>query len=273
MSSHPIRMVLVVLLLSGCGSVPDTGSPVRNPAAAPHPPIPVSYGYEIVATYPHDPNAFTQGLIWFEDALYESTGLYGQSSLRKVELNTGQVLQSHTLPGNFFAEGITLWKDEIILLTYQEKVALVFDRKTLKPQREINYPIATEGWGLTSDGTRLIFSDGTDLLRFLDPATFRVLNAIRVTEQGKPIDKLNELEFINGQIWANIWYENRIIRIDPTSGYVVGSIDLQGLLPGKVHLGDNAVLNGIAYDSKSNRLFVTGKLWPKLFEIRVVPRQ
>ncbi len=222
-------------------------------------------GFKVAHTYPHDPDAFTQGLFFHDGFLYEGTGLRGRSSIRKVELETGKVLQQVDLPGEVFGEGITLWGDRIIGLTWQEGVAFVLDLKTFKLWRKFNY--AGEGWGLTHNDKELIMSDGTPELRFLDPLSFKELRRVKVTADGRPIDELNELEWVDGEVYANIWQTDRIARINPKTGVVTGWIDLAGLLPQRRSSDD--VLNGIAYDAKTKRLFVTGKLWPKLFEIQL----
>ena len=227
-------------------------------------------GYQIVQSYPHDQSAFTQGLIYLDGALYESTGLKGQSSLRKVDLDTGKILQFVADPADYFAEGLTNWGSTLVQLTWQSHIALVYDRATFHVLRTFQYP--GEGWGLTQDGRNLILSDGTATLRFLDPATFNEVRRITVRSAGKPIDKLNELEYIHGEIYANIWYSDRIARISPQTGKVLGWIDLKGLAGAAGATANGAVLNGIAYDAAHDRLFVTGKLWPKIFEIRVVPK-
>jgi glutaminyl-peptide cyclotransferase len=221
-------------------------------------------GYAIQHVYPHDPTAFTQGLQYVDGVLYEGTGLNGRSSIRKVKLETGEVLQQRDVPSAYFGEGIVVWQRELIELTWQSEVAFVYDRDTFEPMRTFTYH--GEGWGLTSDGTNLIMSDGTAELRVLDPTTFTERRRIRVTAAGVPVKNLNELEVVKGEILANIWQTNYIARISPASGKVTGWIDLRGLLPAAdSHNVD--VLNGIAYDAVHNRLFVTGKLWPKLFEI------
>jgi glutamine cyclotransferase len=226
-------------------------------------------GYRIVHTYPHDQQAFTQGLIFIDGHLYESTGIEGKSSLREEDLETGRILQFHDVPSKYFAEGLTDWGSTLIQLTWQSHVALVYDRETFHFQRSFQYD--GEGWGLTHDAKTLILSDGTATLRFYDPATFRETKSIIVKDHGKPVDQLNELEFIRGQIYTNVWHSDRIARISPATGAVLGWIDLSGLLPASQHASAEAVLNGIAYDAAHDRLFVTGKLWPKIFEIRVVP--
>jgi len=224
--------------------------------------------YQVIHTYPHDSQAFTQGLIYLDGHLYESTGLEGHSSLRMEDLDTGRILQFQDVP-KYFAEGLTNWGSTLVQLTWQSHVALVYDRFSFHLLRTL--PYTGEGWGLTQDGHSLILSDGTATLRFLDPATFRVLRRITVRDHGNPVTQLNELEFIHGQIYANIWYSNRIARISPATGKVLGFIDLTGLLPASERSDSGAVLNGIAYDAEHDRLFVTGKLWPKLFEIKIIP--
>jgi glutamine cyclotransferase len=225
--------------------------------------------YRIVRTYPHDPHAFTQGLVFVDGSLYESTGLEGQSSLRMVDLETGRILQSQLVDSRYFAEGLTAWGSTLVQLTWESHVAFVYDRFSFRMLRTYSY--TGEGWGLTQDGKSLILSDGSDTLRFFDPATFRETRRLAVKDHGKPVLEINELEFIHGKIYANIWHSDRIARIDPASGKVLGWIDLKGLLSADQHTSPEAVLNGIAYDSAHDRLFVTGKLWPKLFEIEVVP--
>lgn len=225
--------------------------------------------YRVILAYPHDSHAFTQGLLYLDGHLYESTGLRGQSSLRVEDLETGKILQYVAIPSQYFGEGLAAWGNELIQLTWQDHVALVYDRATLHMLHTFNY--TGEGWGLTSDGKNLILSDGTSTLRFLEPATFKEVRRVTVRSAGKPVEKLNELEFIHGEVYANIWYSDRIARISPQTGKVLGWIDLTGLLPAGERSGNDAVLNGIAYDADHDRLFVTGKLWPKIFEIEVVP--
>ena len=226
--------------------------------------------YQVVHTFPHDSQAFTQGLVYIDGHLYESTGIAGQSSLRMEELETGRILRFHDVPSQYFAEGLTNWGDTLIQLTWESKTALVYDRDTFRLLRTFHYD--GEGWGLTQDGKHLILSDGTATLRFLDPATFKQQRRIVVKDRGKPVTQLNELEFVRGEILANIWHSDRIARISPASGRVIGWIDLSGLLPESQRSGPEAVLNGIAYDSANDRLFVTGKRWPKIFEIKLIPR-
>jgi glutaminyl-peptide cyclotransferase len=227
--------------------------------------------YKIVHEYPHDQKAFTQGLIYLDHSIYETTGLEGHSSIRHVELETGKVLQRQEVPRPYFAEGLTNWHDQLVQLTWVSHVGFVYDRLTLNLKSEFHY--AWQGWGLAQDGKQLIASDGSETLRFLDPETYSVTREITVTDGVEPIKNLNELEYVRNEIYANVWQTNLIARISPSTGKVLSWIDLTGLLPPT----DNAtsqpdVLNGIAYDSAEDRLFVTGKLWPKLFEIKVVDR-
>ena len=234
-------------------------------------PEPVFYGYKVIHTFPHDPNAFTQGLVWNNGYLYEGTGLAGQSTLRKVELETGKVVQSINLPVKYFGEGITIFKDKIIQLTYLSKVGFVYDKETFKLLREFHYP--TEGWGITHDGKRLIMSDGTPTLYFLDPQTFEEIFSVNVYCRNNLLWDINELEFIDGRIYANIWRTDQIAIIEPKTGQVTGLVELGGLLAGKDRTRKVDVLNGIAYDPVNHRLFVTGKFWPKLYEIKLVPKK
>ena len=226
---------------------------------------PVSH-YRVVHTYPHDPGAFTQGLIYLDGFLYESTGLNGRSSLRMTELATGKVLQKVPVNATYFAEGMTDFAGKLYQLTWQNGKVFVYDRFSFRLVRDHSY--TGEGWGLTHDGKRLIMSDGSAQLRFIDPTTFAVTSKITVTDQGRPIDRLNELEYVKGEIWANVWQTETIARIAPATGKVLGWIDLTGLLTPTEAQGVD-VLNGIAYDAKADRLFVTGKLWPKIFEIKL----
>src|SRR5579862_6549745 len=227
--------------------------------------------YQIIHTYPHDPNAFTQGLIFVDGHLYESTGLNGRSSLRMVDLTTGQVLQEHDLPSEYFGEGLTDWGSTLIQLTWTAHKGFVYDRFSFSQLRTFDYQ--REGWGLTHDGTQLIMSDGTAYLRFMDPKSFRVTHRVHVVDEGgRAIDNLNELEYIHGEIFANIWHSDKIARISPQTGKILGWIDLSAIIDQRELQGDG-VLNGIAYDSGGDRLFVTGKLWPKLFEIKITHRK
>jgi glutaminyl-peptide cyclotransferase len=227
------------------------------------------YGYQIVRVYPHDPKAFTQGLQYVDGVFYEGTGQVGQSSIRRVEVDTGKVLQQRDVPAPHFGEGITVWKHDLIELTWQTHVAFVYDRNTFEPKKQFKYP--GEGWGLTHDGANLIMSDGTSDLRVLDPVTFVEKRRIKVTAAGAPLRELNEVEFVKGEIFANIWQTDYVARISPETGKVTGYIDLRGLLS-PADRARTDVLNGIAYDAEHDRLFVTGKWWPKLFEIKVVKK-
>jgi len=226
------------------------------------------YTYNIVNIYPHDRNAFTQGLVFEDGFLYEGTGLYEQSTLRRVELETGSVLQIRELPSQFFGEGITIYEDKIIQLTWQSHVGFIYDKDSFELLGEFNY--STEGWGITHDGNRLIMSDGTQTLYFLDPETFEVISQVEVLDSRGPVHSLNELEYVQGKIYANVWQTDRIAIIDPETGRVTGWVDLKGLLTEEDRSEPVDVLNGIAYDAEGDRLFVTGKLWPKLFEIELV---
>jgi len=233
-------------------------------------PIP-EYGYQVVHVYPHDPLAFTEGLFYLDGYLYESTGLPGQSSARKVKLETGEVVQKHEVPEQYFGEGIIAWKGKLVQLTWQTEVGFVYDLNTFETRSEFHYP--GEGWSMTEDNRRIIMDDGTPQLRFWDPDTLREIGRLTVTANGEPVTNLNELEWVKGEIYANIWMTDRIARIDPKTGKVVGWIDCTGLLnPSDRVEGQTDVLNGIAYDAEHDRLFVTGKRWPKLFEIKVVTK-
>ena len=229
-----------------------------------------TYGFQVVRSYPHDRTSFTQGLIVRDGFFYEGTGHYGQSALRKVKIETGEVLQHKVLDAQYFGEGITEWKGSLLQLTWQSQIGFVYDVHTFERTRTFTYK--GEGWGLTHDGTRLILSDGTPKLRFLDPATFKETGSIVVRGARGPVEDLNELEFIHGEIFANVWQTDRIARIDPKSGRISGWIDLTGLMSAAERGTADAVLNGIAYDAAADRLFVTGKLWPRIFEIRLVKR-
>ncbi len=228
-----------------------------------------AYGYKVVNVYPHDESAFTQGLVFDEGVLFEGTGQYGRSTLRKVDLETGVVQKEISLLPWIFGEGITVWDDRIIQITWRSKMGFVYDKESFAETG--NFAYQTEGWGITSDGSHLIMSDGSDALYFLDPETFQVQKQLRVKYKGEQVGWLNELEYVKGKIYANIWTKNSIAIISPKTGEVVAWIDLDGLLPEEDRAGAN-VLNGIAYDPLDDRLFVTGKLWPKLFEIDLVEK-
>ena len=246
---------LVATLLSACSPQARAATPV--------------YGYAVVRTYPHDPHAFTEGLFLRNGFLYESTGLAGASSIRKLDLETGQVQLERSIASQFFGEGIIDWKDRLISLTWKNQVGFVYGLDDFETRGEFSYP--GEGWALTRDDHQIYMSDGTSRLRFLDPETLRETGGVTVTDEGQPVDQLNELEWVKGEIYANIWQTDRIARIDPLTGEVKGWIDLTGLLPVADQAGVD-VLNGIAYDAETDRLIVTGKFWPRLYEIRLVAK-
>ena len=266
----PARTLALLLLGAALGWV--AGCDARSDSAAPAAPAQAAVAastYEVVHAYPHDPNAFTQGLVFLNGEFLESTGLNGQSTLRRVELTTGRVLQQVRVPAEYFAEGMTVLGGKIYQLTWKAQKGFVYDLATFAPEKE--FPYTGEGWGLTTDGHSLILSDGTHHLRFLDPVTFKVTRTVQVLRDGQPLRLLNELEFVRGEIYANIWQSQSVARIDPASGRVLGVIDFFGLLPPNEHTPTTDVLNGIAYDPAANRLFVTGKNWPKVYEVRVKP--
>jgi len=247
---------IAVLLMSAVHGTGVSGQAARLPV----------FGYTMVHSYPHDRDAFTQGLEYVDGVMYESTGLKGRSSIRRVKLETGEVLQSRPLDAAHFGEGITLFGDQLFQLTWQSGLAFVYERTTFAPRTSYRY--RGEGWGLTHDRTSLIMSDGTEYLRFLDPATFAEQRRVRVTGVGEPVKNLNELEYVKGEVLANVWLTDFIVRIDPQTGQVKGYVDFSGLLP-LAQRGQDAVLNGIAYDPAGDRLFVTGKLWPRLYEVKI----
>lgn len=237
--------------------------PATNALAAP------TFGYQVIAEYPHDPDAVTEGLLYDGGYLYESTGLNAQSSLRRIDVDTGEILQIHNLQPRYFAEGITLWGDTLIQLTYVSRKAFVYDRDTFALLGEL--PYTGQGWGLTNDGARLLMSDGSSWLEYRDPVTFDSLGGVEVTEDGAPVDEINELEYVNGLVFANVWPGNAVLMIEPDSGEVVGRLDLTALQPPSNRRINTSVANGIAYDAVGDRLFVTGKYWPKVYEIALVP--
>jgi glutaminyl-peptide cyclotransferase len=251
--SRPAHILLFLLALIG-------------PATAQ---TPTDYAY-VVNAYPHDTQAFTEGLFYLNGYLYESTGLNGQSTIRKEKLETGEVVQQQALDSRYFGEGIVDWKSQLIQLTWQSQIGFVYDLETFKQRQAFHYH--GEGWGLTRDDQHIIMSDGTNTLRFLDPETLKEVGSISVTADGRAIGNLNELEWVKGEIYANIWQSNVIARIDPKSGNVLAWIDLSNVVAAAGVHDNNAVLNGIAYDQARDRLFVTGKLWPWLFEIRLAHR-
>ena len=232
---------------------------------------PQQYGYRVVKSYPHDRNAFTQGLEFRDGSLYEGTGLVGRSSLRKVNLETGQVVQRFDVPQPFFGEGITVLNQRIVQLTWQSQTGFIYDKSTFRLLGSFNY--SGEGWGMTNDGKQIYMSDGTSQLRVWDPATFKEIRRITVKDGSREITALNELEFVRGEILANVWQTDRIARIGPKDGKVLGWIDLGGILSRSDRPEPEAVLNGIAYDATADRLFVTGKLWPRIFEIQILPKK
>lgn len=258
----PEVLLLVLLILQASCSYSD--EPMASVPASQN--VPLSK-FEIVKVYPHDRNAFTQGLIYYNGFLYESTGRHGASSLRKVDLQTGKVLKKVDVPAQYFAEGMTIFRGKAFQLTWQAHKGFVYDLETFRLEREFAY--SGEGWGLAHDDESLILSDGTSNIRFLDPSTFEMKRTISIYDKGVPLTELNELEFVKGEIYANIWHTDRIVRIDPHTGNILGWIDLTSLLAPGERRDEEAVLNGIAYDEAKDRLFVTGKLWPKIFEIRL----
>jgi glutamine cyclotransferase len=268
-----IKLTFVILLLfaAACDISQANNSGIQQPQAT----VPFrvqNFNYEVINTYPHDPGALTQGLVYHQGFLYESTGLEGRSSLRQVDLATGQVLKKTDVPTPYFAEGLALFNNHFYQLTWQSQKAFVYNfdfAHAFAPIKTFSY--SGEGWGLTDNGQSLIMSNGSNQIRFLDPETFQVQRTISVTENDRPVNMLNELEFIKGEIFANIWLTDRIVRIDPASGRVTGWINLAGLLSSEERNRAD-VLNGIAYDEAGDRLFVTGKLWPKLFQIRLISR-
>ena len=278
-------LLMLAILALGCGNTPNTNGPntvangPRNSNASKPKTVPVST-YEIVKTYPHDPKAFTQGLVYRDGFLYESTGEYEESTLRKVNLETGKIVQQYKVPDDYFAEGIAIIGDKIYQLSWRERTAWVYNLADFKLLRELRY--SGEGWGLTYDGTNLFLSDGTHVIRVLNPETFEVVRTIAVNDEtGRPLMKLNELEFIKGEIWANRWHSeeigkpNHIAKIDPASGELKGWVDLSNISPEdqRGNDKDENTLNGIAYDEAGDRIFVTGKNWKNLYEIRVKPKQ
>jgi glutamine cyclotransferase len=229
--------------------------------------VPKKYGYKVIHTYPHDREAFTQGLIYDKGVLFEGTGQKTGSTLREVELATGAVIRQHNLDASLFGEGIALYNDRIYQVTWENKVGFMYDKSTFKVINKIYY--STQGWGLTAMDDRIVMSDGTNILYFFEPEMFTVVSRVEVYDNEKKLDSLNELEYIDGEIWANIWMTDQIARIDPSSGKVLAYIDLKGILPESERNPDTDVLNGIAWDKEGKRIFVTGKKWPKLYEIRL----
>jgi glutamine cyclotransferase len=248
-------------------------APLCNSQSGAHmiPAAPPEYSFKIIHVFPHDPNAFTQGLTYRNGFLYEGTGLQGRSSLRKVRLETGEVLQRTDLPQEFFGEGITILNNQVIQITWQSQAGFVYDLKDFHPLRRFSY--TGEGWGLATNGREIFMSDGTAEIRVLDGATLEEKRRLQVHDGNTAITRLNELEYVEGEIFANVWETDRIARISPQSGKVIGWIDLTGILSPAFRRGADAVLNGIAYDPAGKRLFVTGKLWPSIFEIQLIRKQ
>lgn len=264
-----VGALLALVLVGGSVAVAQEATPAAaaSPAAAD---VPV-YGYRVVNEYRHDRDAFTQGLVFVDGTFYEGTGLEGESDLRQVELETGEVLRERPLDARYFGEGIAVLGDRVYQLTWRSGVCFVYDRETFEPVGTLEYP--TEGWGLTTDGERLIQSDGSSQLFFRDPETFAEVGRVEVRYNDQPVTNLNELEYIDGEVWANVWRTDVVVRVDPATGDVTGVIDLSGLLSeNEARRRPVDVLNGIAHDPATGRVFVTGKLWPKLFEIELVPR-
>ena len=261
--SRKHRFALPALLLLALCACAEAG-PGPNPQAAPK-----RFRFEVVKAYPHDPAAYTQGLLWWEGVLYESTGQYGESTLRKVDLETGKVLQKINLNPRLFGEGLALLGDKLYQLTWEAGLCFVYDRASF--QRLASFTNATEGWGLAVLGKDLVMSDGSSVLTVRNPESFDLVRRIRVTDDRGPVQYLNELEVIDGEIYANVYQTDRIVIIDPESGRVKAEVDFSGLLPAADHHPAVDVLNGIAWDAKGKRLFVTGKNWPRLFQVKLVP--
>lgn len=254
-----VVVALVSLYLgTGCAVLPSR-------AAAP------TSGYQVVAKFPHSTGSYTEGFLFLDGLFYEGTGLEGHSALMAIAPSTGQPIQKRELPPQYFGEGIVDWGANLYEWTWQSHVCFVFDRFSMRPVKQFTY--TGEGWGMTHDKTGIITSDGTSTLRFRNPATFAETRHIVVHDGSKAIDQLNELEYVKGEIYANVWHDDRIARISPRDGRVLGWIDLHGILPDSQRVNAESVLNGIAYDAAHDRLFVTGKQWPAIFEIKVVPRR
>jgi len=270
-----------LLLVSACGckaSAPpaapsDAPKATVRAAAAPAAPATVApvYGYSVVAKYPHSTDSYTEGFLYKDGKFYEGTGMEGRSGLQVLDPATAKVLQERKMTNNFFGEGVVDWGPNILQWTWQTHIGVVMDRATLKPLHTFTY--TGEGWGMTHDNKRLITSDGSATLRFRNPETFEETGHIDVKDGDKPVDQLNELEYINGEIWANVWHLERIARISPKDGKVISWVDVTGILPASEKRDDESVLNGIAYDEAKGRIFITGKQWPTIFEIKVGPKK
>ena len=269
-------MLILATVFCGNDSVSSSSEALPSKTSSPqslttdrYDDIPNYYSYRVVNIYPHDRRAFTQGLVYHNGVLYEGIGGYGQSALRKVEIETGRVLEEHNLLPEFFGEGITIFGQHIFQLTWKSHLGFIYDQGSMRILRQFRY--ATEGWGITNNDNALIMSDGTSTLYYMDPTTFELTHELQVTERGRPVENLNELEYIGDEIYSNIWMKDVIVRISPDSGKVTSWINMDGLLTHEDRAIPVDVLNGIAYDDSNNRLFVTGKLWPKLFEIELIP--
>ena len=260
------RVIAISMVMLACSNSPKGDEPKANQVPALPQIVPI-HSFRVLRTFVHDPQAFTQGLVFDHGELFESTGLYGASSLRRVDLESGDLLRLRALPDSLFGEGITIWKNHIVQITWREHTGLVYDRESFDLLKSFEYE--TEGWGITHDGKRLIMSDGTATLYFIDPKSFSQLGSVIVHDADGQVTLLNELEYIKGEVFANILQSDRIARIDPNSGKVLGWIDLTGILPQDLRTNTTGVLNGIAYDNKEDRVFVTGKNWPQLFEIEI----
>lgn len=272
-------LLATCLVVSGCSDkdmpIEDTPPQTQNNAETPDTSStpngairPNIQSYEILATHPHDARAFTQGLFFWEGFLYESTGQFGESTIRKTNIETGEVIAFRDIPPEYFGEGITRWKDKIIALTWRAGTGFVIDLETLSPLDVFGYP--GEGWGITANDTHLIQSDGSSIVRFLNPETFTIERTLNVKLNGKPLRNINELEWVNAEIWANVWQSELIARIDPETGHVTAVIDFTGLTPDAARSDpEDNVLNGIAYDAATGRIWITGKRWPELYEIKV----
>lgn len=266
-SCYGATLLAIALALAACAKQPESVPATPKLAGSATEPAPIRYTYEVVRSWPHDPRAFTQGLVFRNGELLESTGLNGESSLREVDIKTGRPLKQITVPQQYFAEGLAVLGSHAYQLTWQNHKGFIYDVDTFRQEAEFAY--TGEGWGLATDGKELILSDGTNKIRFLDPKTFEVTHSIDVTYNGRPVVRLNELEWIKGEIFANVWQTDVIERIDPATGHVVGEIDFSGLLAPQDHGPETDVLNGIAYDPVGDRLFITGKKWSKMFEVRL----
>jgi glutamine cyclotransferase len=267
-----LRIAVFAFAVTACQEKPqEVQPPAAEARPAPDWKAHPTLGYEVIRELPHDPDAFTQGLLLSGEDWIESTGGYGTTSIRRVERETGRVLEKKDLPAEFFGEGVAELKGKLFQLTWKSQQGFVYEAKTLKLVGSFNY--RGEGWGLTTDGESLIMSDGSDRLRFLDPRTFRERREVRVRLDGEPVDLLNELEFIEGEVFANVWHTEKIMRINPKDGNVVGVIDLSGIDAKESRRDPEHVLNGVAYDPKTGEMFVTGKCWPKIYQIRLVPKK